>query len=329
MTDEDIYRYYLGDVIVGEMYNSPVPYRRDDVPSFGLYEADDGIIRWKDFGLPDQCGNKALNLVQHLKCLPLDKSGYFEAARLVEMEVTPGISGKGLKQSLRRKKKLTPYIKGGIDYRPFEIEYWKRFSIDTAMLKEHKIEGLRFIGWDGVEGESNIFSEKEDPAFIYWFNKDNASWKLYRPKAGKRDKFRTNNISGVIEGWNQLQSYGDILLVASSTKDRLVLKKALPSNKVGVINPSAEGVKRDIVNAKEELKQRFKHQVILYDADTVGYQGAKSLARYTDFHTVDMRGKLGKEKDFSDFVDTQRGSKSYEELRSILQSILTFREVSI
>jgi hypothetical protein len=327
LTTEDVYRYYLGDVVIGNMYNSPLPGRRDSSPSFALYEKN-GEILWIDHGLPNQYGNKPENLIQHLRGLPLTPGGYYKAQKIIAGEVQRGMRGKS-PTSLRRraKNKNTPYIRGREVWRGFETEYWRRFDIDTDFLREEWVEPLDMMSWSGDEKAADLRSVIGDPAFVYWWSRNPASWKLYRPlTARKRDKFRQGNPTGVIEGWDVMKKQVDgrlgVLFILSSSKDRFVVKKAFGElNRYNGINPRGESDRMDIIAMRSEIADLADRVIILYDADRAGYEGSHTLSDKTGFETYDMRNLLDGQKDFSDYVDTQRGNHSHSKLKDLIKSI--------
>lgn len=332
ITQIDIYRQWLGDIIIGALYNSPLPGRKDDTASFGIFEKN-GQLLWKDFGLGDQWGNKPENLVQYMEGLSLDGRGYYEAIELIKKNVGVNTLSKPLTQLKRlAKADTTAYIKGRKPL-DFEQAYWDRFSISPEELEHENITGLDFFSWDGSDTPS-IASTPEDPAFVYWWNKSPASWKLYRPKTkNKREKFRQLNIQGVIEGWNSMMVEWeivnnipfDILFILSSSKDRLVTKRCMrlcSDLHTSAINPRGESDRVEIVANSEFIKSISTRQIILYDADDPGYISSKELAEQTGFETYDMRNQLGGQKDISDFIDAERGAHSYSQLYTILSSFI-------
>lgn len=334
ITQQDIYRAWLGDVIIGKMYNSPIPGRRDRTPSFQLYIYKGGI-RWKDWGLGDQYGWDAQNLVQHMEGLPLTNEGFGMAYHVIKSRIGKNVIAQPLVQLRRRAdRETTPYIKER-DFLDFELEYWDRFDITKEELISEDISSVDSMSWAGKEGEAHVVSTPSDPAFVFWWARNPASWKIYRPLANKRDKFRQDNVSGIVEGmatWmndtvDNISKINDgkvdTLFITSSTKDRLVIKHAFPDRtKYNAINPRSETGYKEIVDNLDVIDQWANRVVILYDADDAGYKGSQNLAKYTNFETYDMRGKLDGQKDFADFVDSQRGNHSYEELvNTITQTI--------
>lgn len=334
LSDDALYKVllepYFGEVVVGEMYNSPLPGRRDYTPSFGLFEKD-GVICWKDFALSEVSGNKAVNLLMEMRDMT-----YAEAMDMIENEIEPQFITNSVKayEKLRRcrKVKTLPFVSFSRKFKPYELAYWERFQITEEELLRDQVYAMRKLTYEG--SDEVLESVEGDPAFVYWFSKSPASFKIYRPQAEPTiipreglppkvisNKFRLHNTTGVIEGWNvlpQRPSKPTRLPLVSSTKDRLVIKKLFQH----ALNPTGESSWQPLVEKKEELQRRGYHPVILYDADDPGWKATEKLMKETGWPGHDMRGRLNGEKDFSDFVDIERGGHSYEELYNVVKNII-------
>lgn len=326
LTDEDIYRKYLGDVIIGEMYNSPIPGRNDDTPSFRLYEKD-GRILWKDFGLAAQFGSKPENLVQYLRGIELTPKGYYDAQRMIQKEMFRESMKPPVILQKRRKHEGTPYVRGDFDYQRWEISYWQRFYLDAPFLMGEDVQALRFMNWSGDHDECDLKSTPEDPAFIYWWNRSPSSYKIYRPLTSKRDKFRQEGISGVIEGWNSMMKQRggekfEVLFINEASKDRFVVKKAMGDvQRWNAINPRSCTDRQDLLANRDLIFSLAERVISLYDADDPGFKGSRTLSDQMGCEYEDMRGVLSGEKDFSDYVDQERGNHSLNDLRELICDI--------
>lgn len=322
ISDEQIYRYLLGDVVISEMYVSPIgePHRKPDTAeSFGLYILnDDGVIRWKDFGIAEQTeGNRAIDLVKYMRNV-----SYWEAKKIVEKEVRSAFFGKPqvtLKKGQRVQKGTLPFVQFSHDFKDFELEYWDRYQITFDDLKREWIYRLDSLKWIGQNEGRETVSTPEDPAFVYVFKRNPISWKIYRPLSAKKaNKFRQWNIEGVIEGAHDLPEKTDLLIISGSTKDRTVIKKLNYHS----INGTGEGSYVSFIKNKDKLKLLAKRIVVMHDADQAGAETSKVLAGHLGCEYRDMRGKLAGQKDFSDYVDKYKGNHSYKELNEIIKQEL-------
>lgn len=325
VSDDDIYRYICGsDIVVGNMYRSPL--RDERTPSFGLYE-ENGIIKWKDFGYPDSSGNKAINLLMESMGL-----GFAEAIKYANTEIKQNTTLKGsikLKVNRESKSKL-PFVKWSDIEKDYELNYWYlRYGIDRADLRRERIYSLDSLSWIGKDSETALTSVKNDPAFLYLLQEATKnkplSFKVYRPLTERRsDKFRQFNVSGVIEGWYSYieerkpnEKFG-LTIICSSTKERLVLKKA----GFRAINPTSEGSMGVFLRTRDLLNKLSERFVIMYDADDPGFEASRKLNKETGWPYVDMRGKLEREKDFSDWIDPEKGGRSYDDLNYLVNSLI-------
>lgn len=328
MSEEDVYKALLGEITIGMLYNSPIPGREDDTPSFGLWE-DNGYIKWKDFGLADQYGNKPANLIQHLKGYPLTAQGFGRAMRYIRNELSFSMIGEPptrLKRTNRGEKLAYVKKRSWLD---FELEYWNRFSIDETFLTEEDVTPLDYLSWDG--DNKIIESKLGDPVFLFWWSQNPASWKIYRPLGPRKYKFRQQNIKGVIEGWNSMVRAREnapnkrfkILFIVASSKDRFVLKRAFNTPmQYNAINPKAESERRDILLKIDEIRASADRVIIIYDDDPTGMKCAKILAEETGFETFNVTNKFLGHKDIADMKDTTRGNLPYDQIVETILNIV-------
>jgi hypothetical protein len=302
ISDERIYRYLLGDVVIGTMYNSPIPreYRgEDDSPSFGLYERN-GKILWKDFGFADANGNTAINLLMYMYHLNYKQA--VEHTSLIGLQVG---------ETLLKRDKRSTDLKPQVVKHPlvdFELEYWYRFDLGQDTLIKERIWGLESLSWGGTK----TFSSAEDPAFYYDLGK---GWKIYWPI---KKRFRQWQVDGLVEGFHSLEKR-NTGIIFSSTKDRLVGKEAFGCTG---INPTSEGSVSSLVKLWTDIKPFASNWFVMYDGDEPGFSAAKKTALLLNIPYIDTRNRLKGNKDLADFVDKQRGKRSYEELNSIFSKDL-------
>ena len=337
VTDEDIYKYLLGpNVKVWDMYCSPIPeeYRaQDDTPSFGLYE-EDGVVKWKDFGLSSPYGNKAVNLLMYMRKLPMDNNGFRQAMQIINGEIKRGMYGEDVTKLQRRKtsERKLPYITWNENhYTGAELAYWLRYGITEEDLRRERIYPLDRLSWTGSD-EAGITSTDDDPAYVYILrepsNDRGFAFKVYRPLTrNKRDKFRQWNVSDIVEGWISFKEEYEywtedqkpIFLGTSSTKDRIVIKKCGFAS----LNPTGENAWRKFEAITPYLTDNFPRRIWMMDADDAGFRASRAASQdIPDWEYVDMRGRLGRWKDFSDYVDTEKGNHSYNDLISLINNLL-------
>lgn len=321
LTDEQIYRYLLGDPIIREMYCSPIPDRNDDTPSFNIYPClikGENRLLWKDWGLPDQTGFLPIDLVMYMKECNIQQARNL----LKDLERMPPTSLKKNKPLRIRHHDSIPLLKFRSINDGFEKNYWKNFGQDIAILEKENIFAVESLQWITSKGNSPIeTSVPEDPAFVYIFNKNPFSWKRYRPLAkDKKFKWLSWSIGDHIEGEFTCNKDNDLLLVWSSTKDRLVGKLF----NYNIINPTGEAAWKIISRRKDEFKN--KRKVIMFDDDDnmAGSKSARKLAEETGWEYIDMYGKLGFDNEGKRIKDFARYFEFFgeNELRNLLNKML-------
>ena len=317
-TDEQIYRYLCGDIEVGEMYLSPLPanWRKSDTgESFGLYLKPDGVVRWHDFGLADQDGNKAINLLMYMR-----NCDYRTACRIRDTEVAmewkrrPFVELKKGRRALG--EDILPYVEYDDKFADYELRYWDRYKeIGREDLVHQQIYSLKSLRWGNSKNQ--ITSTPGDPAFIYIFNRNPISWKIYRPLNQSNQKFRQWGIENVVEGLHQIHP-AEIGIFVSSTKERLVCCKACPE--MLFLNPTGESSYIQIINRWPEIRPYARQWHIMYDADNAGYLAGETLSSHINIPNVDTRHM--EQKDFSDFIDKYKGDHSYNDLRTLIHNLI-------
>ena len=322
-TDEQIYSYFCGsDVIVNEMYLSILPpnWRKQDTGnSFGLFDCDDGIGRWHDFGLANQRddgGYTAIDLIKFMR-----NCDYKTACRIRDTEVANEWMRRpypGLNKGWKRGDGALPYVQYDARFTDYELRYWDRYKeIGGKELLQEQIYSLKSLRWGNSKEVTT--SMPEDPAFIYIFNENPISWKIYRPlnKGGK--KFRQWGIENVVEGLHQLRQAETGILV-SSTKERIVCKHAFSANLY--LNPTGESSYIQLINNWPTIKPYAKRWLIMYDSDEPGYLAGEALSQHLAIQNIDMRNKLEGNKDFSDYIDKYKGNHSYLELKTLIHNLI-------
>lgn len=168
-----------------------------------------------------------------------------------------------------------------------DFEYWAQFGVTPSILKFFDIRRVE-KAWiaENIWYINNDF----DPCYRY---KEKDKFKLYRPFAEKRVKFRTNFFGGMLEGYTQLPHKGTTLVITKGTKDVMTLH-SIGVNAVAVrseTTPISE-------NAYELLRARFDKIYVWFDADRAGIEGAKKISEMYDIPVLYHHASLG--KDISD-----------------------------
>lgn len=274
VSDETIFHYYFGDFEIGTKYSSPL--RRDPKPSFVISEYE-GRLFWKDFGIEDIERHDAIGFVQQKF-----KISRKEAVLQIWNDFLAG--GASVPTRKRSLNIGLPYDMYHRDLEPEELKYWKKHCIDEHVLRFFSVRGL-----DGLyrHGKELWTSTRDDPAYVYLFGPH--SYKIYRPLSV--DRFRSQGVSDVLEGYAQLPMWGRKLIITSSFKDAIVLSTlGYPA-----CAPSSESASKALLAKARELGSRFQDIYILYDNDAPGIRAALSIAKATGWRPVFIPREYGKD----------------------------------
>lgn len=272
VSDYEIFRYYVGDFVIGKAISSPL--RDDTRPSFGIFQSSkSGKLLFKDFGLDETGG--AVRFVQLLYDLT-----WKEAMDLIMIDF--GLSRNTVAPRLHNKPKPKRYSreemlvksKQTLGYKTrawngWDKHYWRdKYGISKKLLEEYDVSPLEYIFF----GDNIIKADRL--AYVYKEYKDGEHrFKIYQPES-KNIKWLNNYVKGTLAGYRQLPETGDLLFIASSLKDGLVLK----SLGYDFIAPQTEGYSFK-PSVMDELKSRFKQIVVLYDSDDAGISAAHKLKK--------------------------------------------------
>ena len=244
-------RLYFVDYATAQCYYSPL-----DIASLMTgYTYPDILFKIEsDFNIKD------LNLSDRNKLM-------LEAKEAIIPEVKPAVI----------KVKVTPFLKS-------DLMYWGQFGITPSILKYYDV---RRVDRAWINDDLWYLNNTFDPCYRY---KEKDKFKLYRPFADKRVKFRTNYFGGILEGYTQLPNKGKNLIITKGTKDVMTLH-SLGINAVAVRSENTPMSD----NAYELLKHRFENLYLWFDADEAGINGAKKMSEKFNIPFLEHDGSLGKD----------------------------------
>lgn len=295
VSEYDIYAHYLGQFKVGAIYNSP--FRKDKNPSFGIYYSKrTKQLLFKDHGT-GECGNivKFVSLYTGL-------TNYNDILRDIvkQLNITTDTKLDSSKQYIPSSETIIGIVRQ--KFTPTDINYWSQFNISEKTLKKFNVNSIKYYLCNGIV--KGIYKE-DNPMYAY---KVYNNFKIYRPLADKYTKWRNNLTEYDIQGYAQLPSKGDTLIITKSMKDVMCLyEMGIPA-----ISPSSEStfIPNDIL---EGLKKRFKRIIILFDRDNAGVKYLRKMSLKTGLEGLLVHKKF-KAKDISDAIK----ANSFEEIKEWL-----------
>lgn len=295
VSEYDIYAHYLGQFKVGAIYNSP--FRKDKNPSFGIYYSKrTKQLLFKDHGT-GECGNivKFVSLYTGL-------TNYNDILKDIvkQLNITTDTKLDSSKQYIPSSETVIGIVRQ--KFTPTDINYWSQFNISEKTLKKFNVNSIKYYLCNGIV--KGIYKE-DNPMYAY---KVYNNFKIYRPLADKYTKWRNNLTEYDIQGYAQLSSKGDTLIITKSMKDVMCLyEMGIPA-----ISPSSEStfIPNDIL---EGLKKRFKRIIILFDRDNAGVKYLRKMSLKTGLEGLLVHKKF-KAKDISDAIK----ANSFEEIKEWL-----------
>lgn len=197
------------------------------------------------------------------------------------------------------------------DFSESELKWWSSFGITKDVLYRFKVYSCNAVFLNG-----NIFAQSAQhcPIYGYYFGKKKniEQWRIYIPKR-KEFRFIGNVSTKTIQGYKQLAKTGKLVIITKSMKDVMCLY----SLGVPAIAPNSE---TQFISDKvlEELKQRFKFIVVLYDNDLPGIKGMKRIKKEHPELTYFWIPRKYNAKDISDFYHQYGREKTIEFIKKNL-----------
>lgn len=201
------------------------------------------------------------------------------------------------------------------EIQPFDdglLNYWAHYGIHEDTLRLFRVRSLKRYESVSAEGRKfELCSSPTEPMFAYL---GNGYVKIYRPHSPKiRYLYGGRMPATYCFGMEQIPTKGDMLFITGGEKDVLSLY-AHGFNAI-CFNSETAQIPTSII---ESLQLRFRHIILLYDADETGireaYRQAEHLAGYKVLNLSLPLSGTKTEKDVSDFFALGNGAKELKEL---------------
>lgn len=253
-TQEQLMAYYSGVDITTQSFCNPM--REDKKPDCRYFYNRQGKLYMKDFarGLYDWID----------MCMFKNSCNYPRALEIAASDMSnskPTPTGVTL-PTLEKSFKTISVIQR--DWNETDLHIWSRWGITLDILKYYNVFCVNKLY---VDGNHKASGNKSSPIYGYYFG--DKEWKIYFPLRTV-NKFYSN--SDALQGYEQLPTNGEVVVITSSLKDVMLLRRygypAVAPNSETSIIPS------DII---EELYERFTCVICFYDNDETGIISAKNL----------------------------------------------------
>ena len=304
----NVFRHYFGNGISTrrKFHN---PFYEDTHPSCSLYfDSQRGIYKYKDFGNEDYSGD-CFDLVATLHNLSCrNTENFIEILRIIDRELNLGIEDASPTTSPRilpkppapppKPQEPLPYKYQRQPFPAEELAHWKQYGIDAETLNRYGVVSL--AEYCGISNSGHTFTLRSSPSEPMFGYVRQSGIKIYRPKSQSRFLFGGNFNGYYCFGLEQLPVAGNTLIITGGEKDVLSLAAhGFPAICFG--SETARIPHKQI----EELTQRFRNIVLLYDMDATGKKHALALQQELRAYNV---GRLElplpgtkQEKDISDY----------------------------
>jgi hypothetical protein len=282
--EEDyLYNFYCPSFTLGDIKS---PFRHEDSPSFGFYEAKNGRILWKDSGKGDAGG-----IVKFIVRIYRETKGFkgTDAELLVrawqdlqeeEISFTPSKATQ-LRNSTQQKRKqvqLEAVLTKERIVPPVFMRFWEQWGISQNYLTMYDTFFAEEVWlYKTVDGQQTSFlwgrSTMDNPIFVYTF--DSGHLKAYRPFETERRRkwiMNCNNVTDV-QGLKQcdiMHRRPRLLVITKSMKDVIFLR-TMGIDAIAFHGESHTGtISVDFINY---LKKYCGFIISLYDNDIPGIRG--------------------------------------------------------
>lgn len=194
-----------------------------------------------------------------------------------------------------------------------DADYWTPYGICSNILALYNVKPLSSVTFSKNENGTYDFFTTQKPYMYGYFREDGSIYKIYQPFV-KDKKFM--QLANYIQGMDQLLFKKPYLVIASSLKDGMCLRKL--KFPVEFIAPHSEGtiIREEVINS---LKSKYSKIACLFDNDAAG---VKAMQRYKDAYNIPSI-HLELEKDLSDSVKKHGAVRVKTVLAPLMKNIFT------
>ena len=330
ISDQDVFKFYLGG-LPSKKINSPL--RDDTNPSFSLFRSKKyNKILYKDFATGEV--GDCFVFVMRLFNLNKKTDAFNRVAKDFNLDQfhlsggsTPAVWKRPkIKIKANSLKNKRVQIRVTVrNWKNIDKNYW--YSKYGFTKKELEYCNIYPISHYFINGQCVV---AEDLAYTFIEEKDGLqTFKIYQPFSEK-SKWINNNDYSTWELWTQLPKNGKNLIITSSRKDAIVIKKMFDSCFITSCSLQSENVnpKENVIN---ELKSRFENIFVLYDNDfknkiNNGKIAGEKLAN--KFNLLDLQiPNIYEIKDPSDFLEEYGLEKTKEMILFITKDRLLEKKI--
>ena len=310
ISEYDIFMYYCPSFkVLGKKFSSEL--REDKTPTVSIIPYN-GRLLYKDFGNIDHVFNCFSYIQYKYNCT------FIDALRIIDCDFKLGLSsnipGKQFTMGIMgyKQSKTPKYIKPDVliqkrkrKWTHEDAKFWSKYFVSKKILTSFAVEPISHFWINGIR-----FSCK---SITYAFKFKNR-YKIYSPY-DEQNKWLSNTKKTDVQGYNQLPTNGERLIITSSLKDVMCLRSA---GYFSIAMQSEMQFPEETLIS--ELKTRFTQIDILYDNDfdketNPGQTMAKKICDLYGFKNICIPDEF-KSKDPSDLVNKVG---NFNKLKNILK----------
>ena len=321
----DVFRHYIPvQWRTGRNFLNPL--YEDRKASCNVYfDRHNGTYRIKDFGNDEYSGdcfffvgrlkgldcNRGTDFVEILKTINHDMSLRLESSDYPYPEQSNiPVSPKSI-STPGDTPKSKPYHIIQQKFSQKELDFWFQSGITPEILKQYKAISLKEFRSENRENKPFGYTSTENEPIFGYMGKRHI--KIYRPFSEVRFLYGGTIGESYCFGLEQLPAKGDTLFITGGEKDVMTL--AAHGFHAICFNSETSTIPKGIIY---KLTFRFKHIVLLYDADKTGTDAAlkheKALAEYgVKRLSLPLSGDK-KEKDITDYFCKGNSRKEFRRL---------------
>lgn len=319
----DIFKHYITvQWKIGRNFLNPL--YEDRKASCNIYfDRRSGVYRIKDFGNDEYSGD-CFFFVGKLKGLNCSNgTDFVEILKTINSDMSLGLDNAGNayipQQTAVRQKQTAP--SESPQNKPYnikeqkisqkELNFWMQSGITPEILKLYKTASLKEFKSENKDGKPFCFASTESEPIFGYIGKRYV--KIYRPFSEIRFLYGGNIGENYCFGLEQLPAKGDTLFITGGEKDVMTL--AAHGFHAICFNSETSTIPTGIIY---KLTFRFKHIVLLYDADRTGIDSAikheKALSEYGIRRLMLPLSGEKKDKDITDYFIKGNTRKEFRRL---------------
>ena len=318
----DVFKHYIPvQWKTGRNFLNPL--YEDRKASCNVYfDRRNGVYKIKDFGNDDYSGD-CFFFVGRLNGLDCSNGADFvEILKTINRDMALGLGdsdyshtphpiASNRQQAAPEPPKNKPYNIIQQKFTQKELDFWKQSGITPEILKYYKTVSLKEFRSENKDNKPFYYTSSENEPIFGYMSKRYV--KIYRPFSEVRFLYGGNIGENYCFGLEQLPAKGDTLFITGGEKDVMTL--AAHGFHAICFNSETSIIPTGIIY---KLTFRFKHIVLLYDADKTGTDSAvkheKALSEYGVKRLVLPLSGEKKDKDITDYFSKGNSRKEFRQL---------------